>query len=183
MPMTSALGRLTHREHKACKSEGFLKAASHLMLKNYLSQKQKPSFAIKLWYFLILKRLRTEQLWTLEVHFLPVVTLLAFPAPFQSVEILISALRSCSAPCAPTYIKTCIYQLWPSHRPENPPDQAVSCHMPRTFISLVPAVFGVCEGVSPKQWLPSPQPHLSCSVPLTALQQMNEPPRTFGDLK
>lgn len=163
MPITSVLGRLTHREHKACKSEGFLKAASHLMLKDYLSQKQKTFFFNKTLVFFNSKRLRIEQLWTLRCSFCLLLPCLPSQWLFNRWKFSSLHWQVAQHLVSPTFIKTCIYQLWLSHTPVNPPDEAVSCHMPRTFISLVPAVFGVCEGVSPKQWLPSPQPHLSCS--------------------
>lgn len=51
-----------HREHKACKSEGLLKAASHLILKNHLPQKQKTSFFNRSLVFVNSNRLRIAQL-------------------------------------------------------------------------------------------------------------------------
>lgn len=86
MPITSVLGRLNHRQHKACRSEGLLKAASQLILKTHLPQKQKPPFSIQVWYLLILRNL---ELTSPEVQVLTVATLSAPPVPFPSVGILI----------------------------------------------------------------------------------------------
>lgn len=66
MPITSVLGRLNHREHKA---EGLLKAASHLILKNNLPQKQNPSFFNNSLVFVNSKRLSIDQLWNLRCSF------------------------------------------------------------------------------------------------------------------
>lgn len=149
MPITSALGRLNNRE--VSKSEGLLKAASHPIFKNHLPQKQKPPFSVKVWYLLILRdlELTSSELWgTASASCYPACLFSALPASGNSHPALCT-LKLLSTLCSPTYTKTCIYQVWPSHTPVNPSDQAVPCPMPRTLISLVPScILGLWEGLT-----------------------------------